>query len=325
MKQCRWQRGLALALILAALAVQPAAALFGIGEKETQVSAVEGAPIAREIEVEAYCGIPCSGQLQSNVEGVSYAVVEEPKKGTVTIEGDQFTYTPEKTGTDSFTYTATDTEGKTSSPATVKITITKAKTSITYADLEDSAVQTEAIRLTEMGVFTGTKVGESYFFEPERTVSRSEFLAMTMEMAGLGTEETVSLTGFSDDDAIPTWAKSYATAAVEEGVIQGVSTEAGVVFSPDEPITFNEAATILNRVLSVSDVDVETWYADREAVPSWAAQAVGNMESVSVLSAGSFGSAKMGEKVTRADVAKMLCAARTLIDGEETGFFSWLS
>ena len=82
---------------------------------------------------------------------------------------------------------------------------------------------------------------------------------------------------------------------------------------------------MLNRALAVSDVDLEVWYADREAVPSWAAQAVGNMEAVSVLSAGSFGSQTMTQAVTRADAAQMLSAAKTLLDGEEPeGLFRWL-
>ena len=81
---------------------------------------------------------------------------------------------------------------------------------------------------------------------------------------------------------------------------------------------------MLNRALAVSDVDLEAWYADREAVPSWAAQAVGNMESVSVLAAGSFGSAAMAEPVTRADAARMLSSAVTLLEGRETGILDWL-
>ena len=32
---------------------------------------------------------------------------------------------------------------------------------------------------------------------------------------------------------------------------------------------------MLNRVLDLGDVELEVWYADRDAVPSWAAQAVG--------------------------------------------------
>ena len=81
---------------------------------------------------------------------------------------------------------------------------------------------------------------------------------------------------------------------------------------------------MLNRVLAVEDVDLAGWYADREAVPSWAAQAVGNMEAVSVLAAGSFGSAAMGETVTRADAAQMLSAAGTLLEGEPAGLCDWL-
>ena len=69
----------------------------------------------------------------------------------------------------------------------------------------------------------------------------------------------------------------------------------------------------------ISDVDLDVWYADREAVPSWAAQAVGNMEALSVLSVGSFGSQTMEQTVTRADAAQMLSAAKTLLEGETSG------
>ena len=76
---------------------------------------------------------------------------------------------------------------------------------------------------------------------------------------------------------------------------------------------------MLDRVLDLGDVDLDVWYADREAVPSWAAQAVGNMEALSVLSVGSFGSQTMEQTVTRADAAQMLSAAKTLLEGETSG------
>lgn len=82
---------------------------------------------------------------------------------------------------------------------------------------------------------------------------------------------------------------------------------------------------MLDRVLDAGDVDLTVWYADRQAVPTWAAQAVGNMEALNVLSAGSFGSDAMEEAVTRADAAQMLSAARTLLEGEPSGgWFDWL-
>lgn len=315
---------LAAALVLTA----PAAALFG-SKNQAAKSPAEGAPIARELEIQTYRNIPYRAQfLSTDKEGddVTYSVATEPKKGAVTVEGAEFTYTPakNKTGTDTFTYVATDSAGNASAPAVVTITISKTKSGVAYSDMGGSAAAAAAQYLAEEGIFTGARLGESYFFEPERTVSRSEFLAMTMETAGLGAS-AVTMTGFCDDEAIPTWAKAYAAAGLSEGVMQGTVTAEGVAFRGDDAITYNEAAAVLNRVLSVNDVDLATWYADRETVPSWAAQAVGNMESVSVLSVGSFGSSRLNDGVTRADAARMLAAANTLLTGEDTGLLAWMS
>ena len=316
----------AVLLLTAALALSVnAAALFG-GVEKAQSGA--GAPTAQAVEIRTYRGIPYRAQFlaaSSGGEPLTYAVEEAPKKGTVQIDGDSFTYTPKEnaSGTDHFTYTATDASGRVSQPAEVTVTIEKAKSGVTYADIGGSAAAVAAQDLAEAGIFTGARIGDQYYFEPDKTVSRSEFLAMVLETAG-ETPTAVTMTGFCDDAAIPTWAKAYAAAGVADGIIQGVSTAEGVAFQGDEPITFNEAATVLNRVLAVEDVDLAGWYADREAVPSWAAQAVGNMEAVSVLAAGSFGSAAMGENVTRADAAQMLSAAGTLLEGEPAGLFDWL-
>ena len=312
---------LAAALVLTA----NAAALFG---KKQAAAPQEGAPVARELSITTYRSIPYQTQFlatDSEGEDVTYAVVDQPRKGTITIDGANFTYTPDEgaTGGDHFTYAATDSAGHVSQPATVTVTISKTKSGVTYADTADSAAAAAAQHLAESGIFTGAKLGERYYFEPDKTVSRSEFLAMVLETASRDVS-AVTMTGFCDDAAIPTWAKAYAAAGVSDGIIQGSGTAEGVAFRGEEPITFNEAATVLNRMLGMEDVDLAAWYADREAVPSWAAQAVGNMEAVSVLSVGSFGSAEMAEPVTRADAAQMLSAARTLLDGEKTGILDWL-
>ena len=243
------------------------------------------------------------------------------------IDGANFTYTPEEnaTGADRFTYAVTDSAGHVSQPATVSVTIEKTKSGVTYSDTAGSAAAAAAQDLAEQGIFVGTRIGDQYYFESERTVSRSEFVAMALETAGRDVT-AVTMTGFCDDAAIPAWAKAYAAAGVAGGIVQGTSTAEGVAFRGDSPITFNEAATVLNRLLDVEDVDLAAWYADRETVPSWAAQAVGNLEAVNVLAAGSFGSDSLDTTVTRADAAQMLSAARTLLEQEDDGgFFGWLS
>lgn len=317
-----------LALSAGVLLSVNAEALFGAEKADAQPE--EGAPVAQELSISTYRGIPYEAQLLgSDAEGddLTFAVVDEPRKGTVEIDGANFTYTPEEnaTGADRFTYAVTDSAGNVSQPATVSVTIEKTKSGVTYSDTSGSAAAAAAQDLAEQGIFVGTRIGDQYYFEPERTVSRSEFVAMALETAGRDVT-AVTMTGFCDDAAIPTWAKAYAAAGVADGIVQGTSTAEGVAFRGDSPITFNEAATVLNRLLDVEDVDLAAWYAGRETVPSWAAQAVGNLEAVNVLAAGSFGSDSLDTTVTRADAAQMLSAARTLLEQEEdSGLFGWLS
>ena len=301
-----------------------ASALFG---KKTEVPE-EGAPTVRDISISTYRGIPYSTQfLGSDGEGedMTFAVVDQPRKGSVVIDGVNFTYTPDEgiTGGDSFTYAATDTSGKISAPATVTVTIQKTRSGVTYADTDAKSAYA-AQEMAEKGLFVGSKIGDQYYFEPDRPVSRSEFLAMTMEMSGREVT-AVTMTGFSDDEAIPTWAKAYAAAGVADGIVQGTSTETGVEFRGADYITFNEAAALLNRVLATGDVDLDVWYGDRESVPTWASQAVGNLEAVNVLRTGSFGSDTMSRCMTRADAAEMLTSAAVLLAGEEPNtLFGWL-
>lgn len=320
---------LALALSLVLTAVTPAFSLFGSKEEKQETTVEEGATAVRDLTISTYQDVPYTAQFlagEGQEGALTFSVATQPKHGAVVIDGDTFTYTPAagRTGKDSFTYTAADEEGRVSAPALVDITVAKPKTAVTYADLSGSPACAAAIRLAELGVFTGSQVGDSYFFEPERTVTRGEFLAMAMETAGVEAGE-VSLTGFADDAAIPTWAKGYASTAVKNGLLQGVSSESGAALAADAPITVGQAAVLLDRTLSVADVDLEAWYSGEESVPTWAAQAVANLESVSVLSAGSFGAETVDAPVTRADAAQMLAAASWLLEGEDSGLLDWLS
>ena len=323
MKRDDWKR--AAVLVMAGLMLSgSASALFG---KKTE-PAEEGAPVVRDLTITTYRGIPYSAQfVASDGEGedLTFALVDEPRKGTVSIDGVNFTYTPKEgaTGGDSFTYAATDSTGKTSLPATVTVTIQKTRSGVTYADTDAKSAYA-AQCMAEEGIFTGAKIGGQYYFEPDRTVSRSEFLAMTMEMSGRDVT-AVTMTGFADDEAIPTWAKAYAAAGVADGIVQGSATAEGAAFRSDEPITVSEAAAVLDRVLKIENVDLEVWYEGREEVPAWAAQAVGNMEAVSVLEAGSFESGALSQTVSRADAAQMLLSARALMKGEQSRDpFDWL-
>ena len=255
---------------------------------------------------------------------LTFEITELPKKGTLTLDREntsEFIYAPGKgkTGKDSFSFRVTDEAGNVSDPATVKIEILKNKSGVRYADMEKHAAHAAAIRLAEKGVFTGRQVGREAFFDPDEAVSRSEFLAMAMTAAGIGRGEQVSVTGFSDDETIPAWAKSYASEALNQGVITGKVDNDRVVFSADEPITYSEAAVILNRVMAVTDVNPETF--SGENVPAWAVQSVANLSSVKVMKRNTDCSARLN----RAAAAELLCSAMDLKNGAKDGLFGWLS
>lgn len=160
MKTQLMKRAAALCLAVVLTLSVNAAALFG-GKEKAQPA--EGSPTAQALEIRTYRGIPYHAQfLAAGGEGedLTFTVEKEPKKGTVQIDGASFTYTPEgdSTGSDSFTYTATDSAGRVSQPATVSVTIEKAKSGVTYADTADSTAAVAAQDLAEAGIFTGAKI-----------------------------------------------------------------------------------------------------------------------------------------------------------------------
>lgn len=289
-----------------------------------------GAPVAENLELNTYKNVAITAQFAAvDPEGdlLTYHILDKPARGAVTMPEDgsnEFVYTPyeNKTGKDSFTYVAVDSVGNTSDPATVKIKIEKASTKVTYADMGGNRAYKAALRLAEEGVFVGECMGGQYFFCPDAAVTRGEFVAMAMKVAGVEVMEGVERTGFADDTAIPTWAKAYASSALKEGLVQGSLDEAGrVVFNANAPITRAEAAVLLDRVLQVTDVS-ESMYV--ETTPVWASQSAANLATCGMLQTDGAGSLGLSETLTRATAAELLCSALELLDSRDTGgWFSW--
>ena len=282
-----------------------------------------GAPIAENLQFTTYKNVAYTGTFAAvDPEGdlLTFQLVDKPARGAVTLSEDgtgTFVYTPYegKTGKDSFTYVAVDAVGNRSGEAKVTLRIEKPSTSVTYADMEGDPACNAAIRLAEEKLFIGQQVSGQYFFRPDAPVSRSEFLALAMSVAGVEPMENITATGFFDDLAIPTWAKGYAASALKEGVIQGrISGEGDIVFSADSQITRAEAAVILNQALAVSNAAAAGAYTDGDTAPAWAYQAAVNLETAGVLRTDARGALALDDTVDRAEAAQMLCAAMDMLE-----------
>ena len=296
------------------------------------LTAANEAPIARNMDLSTYRNVAITGYFDA-VDGegdiLTFQLTDTPARGSVELSEDgsaQFVYTPyeNKTGKDSFTYVAIDSAGNTSPEAKVTIQINKPDTKVDYADLDGSSAHKAAIRLAEEGIFVGEYRNGQYFFHPDQTVSRAEFLSLTMAAAGLEPMEDVTVTGFSDDAAIPTWAKGCVSAALKAGVVQGSKDASGApVFGAEEAISQGEATVMLNNLLNVADVPLEVFSAQGSEL-HWASQAAANLAASGVLREEHVNSAALGDTLTRADAAELLDGALDVLEArEDDGWFPW--
>ncbi|MBQ7416071.1 MAG: cadherin-like domain-containing protein [Oscillospiraceae bacterium] len=236
------------------------------------------APIAENSSLQTYKNLANEGTLKvSDPEGLAltYTVTRQAKRGTVTIREDgTFLYTPKKNkvGTDSFVYTATDPAGHVSREATVTIEIMKPGSAAMYTDTANTDCRFEAEWLRNTGLFVGEQIGGKSCFQPEKAVSRGEFLTMLVKTLGIEVDEEAAYTGFNDE--IPMWLKPYLSAALRSGLT--VNWPHGTVFGANEPIDGMEAALLTQNAL---DLTVTTMAGKDEEtdIPSWAITAMNAM------------------------------------------------
>ena len=302
----KMRRITAAAALAAALAV-PMTAAF----------AANGAPVAENLELTTYREVSVGGQLAAvDPEGDSFTfeLTTKPAKGSVELTEDgRFVYTPDanRKGRDYFGYRAVDETGARSQEATVIINVETQKTRTAYADMAGHPAAYAATRLAECGVFTAESVGGVSVFSPERQVTRAEFLSMCLALTDSELLQGVAATGFADDAEIDAWAKPVVATALMEGVVSGYSVPGGAVFAPDDAITTQEAAVMLDNALDTTSAAAST--AISEAASAWAAEACANLSACGVLTDGE----AFQTPLTRADAAEMLIRALDVLEARK--------
>lgn len=143
-----------------------------------------------------------------------------------------------------------------------------------FTDIAESPYKTAIEALASRGIVDGKNDGE---FEPQSTMTRAEFAAITVRALGLPVGSEKIFGDVSEGD----WYFDFVATAYKYGIIDGVSdTE----FNPNGTITRAETATMLTRVAKLcgnaTDMnegkknDVLAQFDDYLTVPEWAATAV---------------------------------------------------
>jgi len=212
------------------------------------------APVAEDSALETYRNLPNEALLKvRDPEGqtMTYTLTRSPRRGDVVIREDgSFIYTPKKNkvGVDSFAYTATDEKGNVSREATVTITILKPTDAKQYTDTAGETCRFAAEWMKHTGIFVGENVNGNGCFQPEKQVSRGDFLTMLVGALEMEVDENATFTGFTDD--APDWLKPYLAAAMRSGLMAGWPD--GDEFHADKAITGAEAAVLIQNALDLA-------------------------------------------------------------------------
>ena len=235
----------------------------GVGQESTMTISIRAkenqAPVAEDFAAETYKNLPAEGKLKvkdPEGESMTFTVVRPPKRGQVEIREDgSFTYTPKKNkvGIDSFVYTATDTSGKVSRESTVTITIVKPTDATQYTDTVGRDCRFAAEWMKNTGIFVGESLDGNACFQPDKSVSRGEFLAMLVRTLEIPTGEGNTAVW---NEEVPQWLRPYLNAALRAGVTAGLPQE-----GYSEPITGQEAVAMIRNAL---DLDVAETFAPAE-------------------------------------------------------------
>ena len=176
-------------------------------------------------------------------------------------------------------------------------------------DMEGHWSRDSVYRLIDRGIVNGIKLPSGdYRFEPERTVTRTEFAKMLAlcegnPQAGAYTD----LSTFADDSDIQPWARPFLKYCSSNGWINGKGVGDKVYMKPQDPITRAEAAAMISRALKLSAADkrIKAGFSDKDKIPQWAAAYIDQLLEKKLMQGYSDGTFRPDRVLTRAEAAKI--------------------
>lgn len=265
----------------------------------------------KTLSVTTQKGISVYGSMEGeDPEGddVEYIIVSFPKNGLLDSKrGDgEFVYTPntDYRGSDSFSYVLRDEYGNYSSVAKVNINVTERMSEVVYRDMLESKSYNAAVSMTAMGIMSGERIGDDMYFNPAKTVTRAEFVAMAMKALSIKADTSLDSTFFDDNDDIPASLVGYVATAQKKGIVNGSFDGAGLNFRPNDAITTYEAAIVMANLISTITDTSGIPVSNIEGIPVWAKDEISVMFELGIFDTGAASNVK--EPLTREAAAECL-------------------
>lgn len=158
----------------------------------------------------------------------------------------------------------------------------------------------DILSLYERGVVNGTEKGN---FEPQRAVTREEFVKLVCEAFGFGKGgKTYDFEDISENS----WFNEYVAKAVEIGIVKGISSSR---FGSGENITREDMAVIIYRAMTYKGINMNEsskLFTDSASIADYARTAVNMLCGEGIVNGMADGSFAPKSLATRAEAAVML-------------------
>lgn len=167
-----------------------------------------------------------------------------------------------------------------------------------FTDINKHWAENEIKNVVNKGLFSGiTEVA----FQPDTSMTRGMFVTVLGRMSG---EEISGTSSFSDVDNEKYYAP-YIAWANKNGIVNGIST---TKFNPDEPVTCEQAATIIIKYAQYKGVTLQTKSISPSTtgVSHWAMENVINAGKAGIITKQNTNGYDYTSSATRADVASMI-------------------
>ncbi len=257
----------------------------------------ELASTANDSTFKIYKNAKLEGAMEATTSGdetFKFVIVTEPTHGSVSHSDEtspSFTYVPtaDYTGKDSFTFRLESGE-KYSNVGTVTINVEVDPATVipfNYTDMQQHWANYSASHLAARGYIIGEKISDDYYFCPDKTMTRGDFLLYILSIVDPTGKANEADVKFADENSIPDWMLKKAKQAYELEIIKGVGDASKTYLYYDRPITRAEAFVMINNALLANSNSVnssaDVKYKDADNIPAWALQAVKTLSAYKII------------------------------------------
>ncbi|UOF91491.1 S-layer homology domain-containing protein [Fodinisporobacter ferrooxydans] len=168
----------------------------------------------------------------------------------------------------------------------------------TFSDVKGNWAQPYIDKLVSLGAISGYPDGT---FKPDQNITRAEFAEVLVKALNLKPQN-----GKVFSDTANHWAKDAIATAAYYGIVNGYNS---ATFGPDNPITREQMAVMMENALKLQATNNPIIYKDQASISSWAVSSIETLVENNVVSGYPDNTFKPQANATRAEAATMIVRA----------------